>query len=52
MSARREERQRLVQERAERAAGAASLPTYPSGGEVDRLGGSLVGDFLAALFGD
>ena len=47
-----QERQRQVRERADRAAGASSIPTYANPGDVDRIGGSLVGDFLAALFGE
>jgi Zn-finger nucleic acid-binding protein len=47
-----EERQRRVQERAASAAGAHLRSSFGSDGEADRVGGSLVGDFLAALFGD
>jgi Zn-finger nucleic acid-binding protein len=47
-----QERQRRVQERAASAAVAHQRPSFGSEGEVDRLGGSLVGDLLAALFGD
>jgi Zn-finger nucleic acid-binding protein len=47
-----EEHQRLVRERADRAAGATSIPTFGHERDPDRLGGSLVGEFLAALFDD
>jgi Zn-finger nucleic acid-binding protein len=47
-----EERQRLVRERAASAADAHLRPHFGGEGEADRMGGSLVGDLLAALFGD
>ncbi len=47
-----EEHQRRVRERADLAAGASSIPTFANRGDIDRVSGSLVGDFLAALFGE
>ena len=47
-----QERQKLVQERAASIATAHLRPTFGSHGDADRLGGSLVADLLAALFGD
>jgi Zn-finger nucleic acid-binding protein len=47
-----QEHRRLVRERADVAAGATSIPTFANRADVDRIGGSLVGDFLAALFGE
>jgi Zn-finger nucleic acid-binding protein len=47
-----QDRQKRVQERAASAAMAHLRPTFGSDGEADRLGGSLVADLLAALFGD
>jgi hypothetical protein len=47
-----EEHQQLVRQRADRAAGATSIPTFGHEREADRFGGSLVGEFLAALFDD
>ncbi len=46
------EHQRLADERAERAAAPSSVSTYASHADLDRHGSSLVGDFLASLFGD
>jgi Zn-finger nucleic acid-binding protein len=46
------EHQRTVRERSDRAAETASIPTFANRADVDRLSTSLVGEFLAALFGE
>jgi Zn-finger nucleic acid-binding protein len=47
-----EERQRMARDRAAVVAESTARPTFGGAVDADRLGGSLVGDFLAALFGD
>jgi Zn-finger nucleic acid-binding protein len=46
-----QEHRRLASERASHAGDAHSMPSFGGGGDADRLGGSLVADLLATLFG-